>query len=102
MSKEPIKDNKFAEEADVLVLLKYFERGIMNVINFFLMILKFFYSVIIYTLRAIILNIRLIATVVILGAIAGYALERFSPKKYEAGMVVRTFFDSQYQLATNY
>ena len=101
MANEPIRNNNYTEDADILVLLKYFERGILKIFKFFGSIFMFIYSAIIYTLRAVLLNIKLIATVVILCAIAGFALEYFSPKKYEATMLVRTFFDSQYQLATN-
>ncbi|MBT8253229.1 MAG: hypothetical protein HKN00_08300 [Flavobacteriaceae bacterium] len=101
MAKEPIQNNQFSDETDVLALLKYFERGINKIFNFFASILKFFYSAFIYTLKAVLLNLKIIALVIVLSSIAGYALESFTPKKYEATMLVRTYFDSQYQLATN-
>lgn len=101
MSKDPVRNNKYEEEADILTLLKYFENGILKIFRFFGSIFILLYSVIIYSLKVIFLNIKIISVVVGLAAIAGFILENYSAKKYESTMLVRTYFDSQYQLASN-
>ncbi|NNK70448.1 MAG: hypothetical protein HKO96_08220 [Flavobacteriaceae bacterium] len=101
MSKDPVRNNDYAEETDILTLLKYFENGILKIFRFFGSIFKAFYSLIIYSIKAVVLNIKLIVAVMAFGAIAGFLLENFSPTKYESEMLVRTYFDSQHQLATN-
>ncbi len=64
-------------------------------------IFKGIFSLIIYTFKAIIVNFKLIATIVIIAAIAGLVIELLMPKNYASTMLIRPYFDSQYQVVNN-
>lgn len=101
MSNDLNDQNKDNEEVDLLVLFNYLGDKINQFFAFIGKILKSIFSVFIYAARAILNNIKIIALVVIISGIGGYILEKASPKKYDSGMLVRTYFGSKYQLATN-
>ncbi|WP_115460767.1 GumC domain-containing protein [Winogradskyella aurantiaca] len=72
--------------------------------NFFLFlgkILKGLFEVVIYALKPIVNNFKLITIVVLASAIIGYVFQKLETPTYESDMLVRPYFESKYQLANN-
>jgi len=89
------------DEVDLGQLFNAIGRVFDRFINFITSIFKAIFSVFIYALKAIIVNFKIIATVVIIMGILGYGLEKMKPNVYSSEMLIRTYFDAKYQLATN-
>ncbi|MBP94108.1 MAG: hypothetical protein CMC55_08335 [Flavobacteriaceae bacterium] len=103
MNENPQKSNNSnsSEEIDLIVIFNLIG-GIFNrFIKFIASIFKAIFSVIIFALRAIIVNIKIILIVMILAGVLGYILERSKPKIYSSSMLVRPYFESKFQLVTN-
>ncbi|WP_353777113.1 hypothetical protein [Winogradskyella sp. 3972H.M.0a.05] len=64
-------------------------------------IFKSLFSALIYVLKTIIINTKLIVIVLAIAAIGGYALDKIKPDVYSSKMVVRPYFDTKYQLIDN-
>ena len=86
------------EEIDLVVLFNLIGNAFSRFFNFIGSIFKSIFSVVIYALKAIIVNIKIIALVVLLAGILGYVLEKYKTDVYSSQMVVRPYFDSKYQL----
>lgn len=89
------------EEVDLGQLFNAIGRVFDRFINFIASIFKSIFSVIIHLLKDVILNFKLITGVLIVAAIAGFTLEKIKKPVYDSEMVVKTYFDSKYQLVTN-
>ena len=89
------------EEVDLGQLFEAMGRLFERFYNFVISILKGLFSAVIYASKAVIDNFKLIAGVVILAGILGYGLEKVRPARYDSTMLVKTHFDSKYQLHTN-
>jgi hypothetical protein len=59
------------------------------------------FSIIIYALKPVINNFKLISIVLFLAAIIGFTAEKLLPPVYESDMLVQPYFGSKYQLANN-
>ena len=101
MATEPSSKNDYNDEIDLLVLFNYIGEKFNKLFRLIGWIFKSIYSIIIYSIRAIIVNLKIIAATIVLALITGYLLEKFTDYKYESEMLVRTYFDAKYQLATN-
>ena len=101
MSKESKNNPNNNEEIDLLVLFNFFGDKINGLFNLFKNFFGFILTIIVYISREILLNIKLISFIVIAAGIAGYFLESSKTKTYESKMLVRTYFEAKYQLATN-
>lgn len=103
MNENPPQSNKAndSEEVDLGQLFNAIGNVFNRFINFIASIFKAIFSVIIYTIKAVIVNIKIIATVMILAGVLGYVLERTKPKVYSSSMLVRPYFESKFQLVTN-
>ena len=101
MSKDLQDQNNNSEEVDLLVLFNYIGDKINQLFAFILNVFKSIFAVFIFATKAIIKNIKTIALVVLVSGIAGYLLEKTRANKYDSAMLVRTYFGSKYQLATN-
>lgn len=97
-NKNPSNKN---EEIDLVVLFNLIGNAFSRFFNFIGSIFKSIFSVFIYALKAVIVNIKIIAIVVLLAGILGYVLEKYRTDVYSSQMVVRPYFDSKYQLITN-
>ena len=97
------KDNNSqnSEEIDLLVFFEYIGEKISNFFKFFITFFKAIFSIIIFALKAIIVNIKIIIIVMFLAGILGYVLELNKPKIYSSSMLVRPYFESKFQLVTN-
>lgn len=100
MSKE-LPQNNNNEEVDLLILFNYIGERLNRFFGLFKKIILFFYSTFIFSAKAVIKNIKLIVIVMVLAGVLGYVLERSRPVVYDSNMLVRTNFDTKYQLASN-
>ncbi len=100
MSKELPQSNT-NEEVDLLILFNYIGERINKFFGLFKKLFLFLYSIFIYAAKAVFQHIKLIAIAMVLAGISGYILESNKPKVYDSSMLVRTYFDAKYQLATN-
>jgi hypothetical protein len=98
---EPNNPSNKNEEVDLIVLFNLIGKGFSRFFNFIGSIFKAIFSVFIYALKAIIVNIKIIAIVVLFAGILGFVLEKYKRDVYSSRMIVRPYFDSKYQLITN-
>lgn len=89
------------EEVDLGQLFNAIGRVFDRFINFITSIFKSIFTVIIYLIKDVILNFKLIVGVLLLAGIAGFTIEKIKPPVYNSEMLVKTYFDSKYQLVTN-
>ncbi len=90
-----------SEEVDLGQLFNAIGNIFNRFINFISSIFKEIFSVLIYTLKAVVINIKIIVIVMILAGILGYILERSKPDVYSSSMLIRPYFDSKYQFVNN-
>ncbi|MCX7551317.1 hypothetical protein [Xanthomarina sp. F2636L] len=101
---ENYKENKSSnnsEEIDLVVIFSLIGKGINNIISFIKSIFKSILTVIVYTLRAFIVNFKIIILTMILAGVLGYVLDKLKPESYASTMLVKPYFESKYQLITN-
>lgn len=101
MSQELPPNKNVNEEVDLIVFFNLIGNTINKIINFIISVLKFVFSVIIHTLKVLIKGWKVILGVVIISAIAGYALEKTKAVYYQSEMLVEPYFGSKYQLVNN-
>lgn len=94
-----IKSNN--EEVDLIVFFNLIGNAFNKFLNSIFSILKYIFSVIIYTLRFFINRWKIIAGVMLIAAVIGYALEKTKPTAYQAEMLVEPYFNSKFQLVNN-
>ena len=98
---QPNPSNNSSEEVDLGQLFNVIGNAFNRLINFIASIFKAIFSVIVYTLKALIVNFKIIAIVMVLAGIIGFVLERSRPTVYSSSMLVRPYFDSKFQFVTN-
>lgn len=98
---EPNNPSNKNEEVDLIVLFNLIGNAFARFFSFIGSIFKAIFSVFIYALKAVIVNIKVIVIIVLLSGILGYVLEKNRKDVYSSQMVVRPYFDSKYQLITN-
>lgn len=101
MSKETLPQQPNNEEVDLGQLFDAIGKLFERLYNFVVSIFEFIFKVIILGSRAVIENFKLIVVVMVIAAAAGFGLEKVSKQSYDSTMLVRTFFDTKYQLHTN-
>ena len=72
--------------------------GLFNAIG---RVFGFLFSTALLSMKAIIKNYKVVIPVLILSSILGYFIEKDSEPFFQSKMLVRTFFDSKYQLVDN-
>ncbi|MGY0391257.1 hypothetical protein ACW5R3_01700 [Bizionia sp. KMM 8389] len=97
---KPSKQNS-SEEIDLVHLFKIIGNAFNKLVNFIASIFKGIFSIIIFTLKAVIVNIKLIVIVMVLAGVLGYVLEKSKPTVYSSSMLIKPYFDSKYQFITN-
>ncbi|MGV6831768.1 MAG: hypothetical protein ACWA5P_09470 [bacterium] len=98
MSKNETPDN---QEVDLGQLFNSIGRVFQRLFDFINSILKFCFNIVIASSKAVITNFKVLVGVVIISGILGFALEKFQADRYESSMLVKTYFDSKYQLDIN-
>ncbi|NQX85244.1 MAG: hypothetical protein HRT67_04975 [Flavobacteriaceae bacterium] len=86
------------QEVDLGQLFNAIGKAFDRFINFISSIFKSIFSVIIYAIRDFILNFKIIVGLLLLVGIIGYGIEKYREPTYESEMIVKTYFDSKYQL----
>ncbi len=89
------------EEVDLIVFLNFIGNFFARIFNFFKSIFKGILSIFVFILKTIIDNFKIIAVVVLIAAIAGYAVQKVKTPTFKSSMFVKPYFDSKYQLVNN-
>lgn len=89
------------EEVDLGQLFNAIGRVFDRFINFITSIFKSIFSVIIQVIKDVVLNFKIIAGVLLIAGILGFVVEKMKKPVYDSEMLVKTYFDSKYQLVTN-
>lgn len=98
---ENLPKNSQNEEVDLGQLFNAIGRLFEKLFSFLGKILKGLFTTIIYTLKPVVNNFKLITIILFSAAILGFITEKFSEPIYVSDMLVRPYFDSKYQLANN-
>lgn len=103
MNENPPESSKSnnSEEVDLGQLFKLIGNAFNRLINFIASIFRAIFSVLIFTIKAVILNFKIIVISMVLAGILGYALERTRPAVYSSSMLIRPYFESKFQFVTN-
>ena len=89
------------DEADVGQLFKIIGQLFKDLFNFFKDISNSLFGIIIYALKPFVNNIKILSIVLVVAALSGFILEKYSKPTYFSDLLVRPYFDSKYQLADN-
>jgi hypothetical protein len=89
------------EEVDLGVLFNAIGKLFDKILGFISGVFKGLFSIVIYGLKPLIANFKLILTIMILAGVVGYVIEKYKPKTYKSVMFVKPYFDSKYQLVNN-
>ena len=98
---ENLPKKQDSEEIDLGQLFNAIGNLFERFYRFIKSIFKGVLSLIVYVIKAVIDNFKVIAAVIVVLAVLGFALEEMKPKKYQSGILVKPYFDSQYQLISN-
>ncbi|MBT8260847.1 MAG: hypothetical protein KJN82_06000 [Bacteroidia bacterium] len=101
MSKEIKPQPNNTEEVDLGQLFKLIGQAFDKLFKFIGLILRSIYSVFIYAAKAIIVNYKIILITMIIAGAIGYGLEKTKPAMYSSKMIVKTYFETKFQLITN-
>ncbi|WP_299121244.1 hypothetical protein [uncultured Winogradskyella sp.] len=89
------------EEVDLGQLFNAIGRLFERLFSFIAKIFKGIFSAIIYTIKPLVDNFKLVAIVLVIAAILGYVYKKVKEPIYYSNMVVRPHFDSKYKLSSN-
>lgn len=98
MSQELPNTPQQSEEVDLGQLFNAIGNLFNKFIAFVASIFRSIFSVIIYSIKAVIDNWKILASAVLLATIGGYILEKTKPTTYASQMLVRPYFESKYEL----
>lgn len=101
MNKELPQQPQQSEEVDLIKLFKLIGDAFDRLFKSFKSMFNWAFSLCIYSLKAVIANIKIIAIVVVAAATIGFAIEKTKPPVYKSDMLVKPYFDSKFQLVTN-
>lgn len=99
--KNPHTTSDKSEEIDLVIFFNLIGNFFSRIINFFKSIFRSILSLIVFVLKAIIDNFKIISAALVLSVLIGYGLEKVRPEVYESSMFVKPYFDSKYQLVNN-
>ncbi|MEP3837392.1 MAG: Wzz/FepE/Etk N-terminal domain-containing protein [Algibacter sp.] len=100
MSKD-IQQPQQSEEVDLGQLFKLIGNAFDRFFQFVSNIFTSIFSVIIYILKALIKNFKLIFISMVVAGAIGFGLEKAKQPVYTSSMLVKPYFDSKFQLVTN-
>jgi len=89
------------EEIDLGQLFNAVSKLFEKLFSFISKIFNDLFKRLIYTLKPLVNNFKIIAVILMVFAIIGYVMERFQKPIYVSDMLVRPYFESKYQLANN-
>jgi len=94
-------NNPDNEEIDLGQLFNAIGRLFEKLFSFIGRLFTGLFSIVIYALKPVINNFKLISIILFLAAIIGFMAEKYTPPVYESDMLVKPYFGSKYQLANN-
>ena len=94
-------DKNASEEVDLGILFNAIGRFFQAIISFITFVFHKIYSLIIYSLKIVIKYYKIIIPVIIISFLFGIYKESKSKPLFSSKMLVKTFFDSKYQLIDN-
>ena len=100
MSEKKSQQNS-GEEIDLGQLFNAIGKLFKKIYSFIGWIFKSLFSIVIYALKPIVNNIKLISIILLVMAIAGYTLDKIKRPVYSSKMIVEPYFESKYQLVNN-
>jgi len=100
MSKESPQSQQ-SEEIDLVKLFNLIGNLFERLYNFIGSIVSSLFSILIYALKAIVENFKILAIAIVVAAAIGYGLEKTQSPVYKSHMLVRPYFESKFQLVTN-
>jgi hypothetical protein len=89
------------EEVDLGQLFNAIGKLFERLFNFIGSIFKGIFSAIIYAIKPLVDNFKLVAIALVITAVLGYIFEKAKKPVYYSDMVVKPYFDSKYQLSNN-
>lgn len=89
------------EEVDLGQLFNAIGRLFEKLFSFIGRLLKGLFSAIIFSLKPIVNNFKLIAIILMTSAVVGFFVEKYKSPVYVSNMLVKPYYDSKYQLANN-
>lgn len=89
------------EEVDLGQLFNAIGRLFEKIFAFIGKIFKTFFSAVIYALKPLVKNFKLVSITIMVSALAGFVVEKYKDPVYVSDMLVRPYYDSKYQLANN-
>lgn len=89
------------EEVDLGQLFNAIGRLFEKLFAFIGNVFKGIFSIIIFALKPLVNNFKLVAIILMIAAAIGFVAEKFSEPVFVSDMLVRPYFDSKYQLANN-
>ncbi|WP_204344483.1 hypothetical protein [Psychroserpens algicola] len=98
---ENLPNNNPNEEVDLGVLFNAIGRFFDKIFGFISCIFKGIFSYIIYLLKAVIDNFKLIAIVLLGSLLIGFGIEKMKEPLYYSEMLIKPYFESKYQLVSN-
>ncbi len=98
---EKLPQNQSNEEVDLGQLFNAIGKLFEKLFSFVSRLFRELFSVIIYALKPLVNNFKLITIVLMIAAVLGFVSEKFKKPVYFSDMLVKPYFDSKYQLANN-
>ena len=89
------------EEVDLGQLFNAIGKLFEKLFAFIVSIFKGIFSAIVYTIKPLVDNFKLVAILVVIAAVSGFIYEKTKKPVYFSSMTVKPNFDSKYQLASN-
>lgn len=89
------------DEVDLGQLFNAIGRLFEKLFSFIASVFKGLFSIIIYALKPIVNNFKLIAIILMLATVLGFIADKYKKTVYASDMLVKPYFDSKYQLANN-
>ncbi|MEM5565645.1 hypothetical protein WNY78_11040 [Psychroserpens sp. AS72] len=98
---ENLPNNNTTEEVDLGVLFNAIGNFFNKIFDFIGGVFKAIFSSIIFLIKAVIENFKLISIVVLVALLVGFGLEKTKTPAYYSEMLVKPYFNSKYQLVSN-
>jgi hypothetical protein len=89
------------EEVDLGQLFNAIGRVFERLFSFLGKILKGLFSIIIYGLKPLVNNLKLVAIILMASSLIGFIVDKVNKPIYKSDMLVKPYFDSKYELANN-
>ncbi|MEP5338889.1 MAG: hypothetical protein ABJL44_18595 [Algibacter sp.] len=100
MSKK-LPENPQSEEVDLGQLFKLIGNLFDRLYQFIQSKFEFVFSILIFSIKAVIDNFKLIVLCMVIAGALGYGLEKIKRDVFTSQMLVKPYFDSKFQLVTN-